>query len=51
LSIGKKDQEAVSRDVLTHLSKEEVCGECKPKDYPPWENLIKRNNKQTPSFV
>ncbi|KAK4107145.1 hypothetical protein N656DRAFT_558914 [Canariomyces notabilis] len=21
-------------------------GECKPKEYPPWENLIKRSNKQ-----
>ena len=21
-------------------------GECKPKTYPPWENMIKRSNKQ-----
>jgi len=22
-------------------------GECKPKEYPPWENLIKRPKQQT----
>lgn len=22
-------------------------GECKPKTFPPWENMIKRSSKQT----
>lgn len=28
-------------------SAEELCGECKPKTYPPWENMIKRTPKHT----
>ncbi|KAB5511402.1 hypothetical protein GE09DRAFT_1015044 [Coniochaeta sp. 2T2.1] len=24
---------------------DELCGECKPTTYPPWENMIKRPNK------
>ncbi|KAK3348590.1 hypothetical protein B0T25DRAFT_226104 [Lasiosphaeria hispida] len=38
---------------VTHFEfrSEELCGECKPKTYPPWENMIKRSNKeQTFSF-
>ncbi|KAK0736781.1 hypothetical protein B0T21DRAFT_411926 [Apiosordaria backusii] len=29
---------------VTHFEyrAEELCGECKPKTYPPWENMIKR---------
>ncbi|KAK0730867.1 hypothetical protein B0H67DRAFT_528076 [Lasiosphaeris hirsuta] len=25
---------------------EELCGGCKPKTYPAWENLINRSNKK-----
>ncbi|KAK3360770.1 hypothetical protein B0T25DRAFT_133571 [Lasiosphaeria hispida] len=30
---------------------EEICGEYKPKAYPPWENMIKRSDKRTFLFV
>jgi len=36
---------------LTPRREEELCGECKPKTYPPWENMIKRSNKQQQSFT
>ncbi|KAK3353864.1 hypothetical protein B0T25DRAFT_456072 [Lasiosphaeria hispida] len=29
---------------------EEVCGECKPKDYIPWENMIRRSTRRPPPF-
>ncbi|KAK4131249.1 hypothetical protein BT67DRAFT_388699 [Trichocladium antarcticum] len=25
----------------------ELCGECKPKEYPAWENLIRRPKQPT----
>ncbi|KAK3364335.1 hypothetical protein B0T25DRAFT_61273 [Lasiosphaeria hispida] len=35
------------RPNVTHFDhREELCGECKPKPYPPWEHMIKRPNKE-----
>ncbi|KAK3394973.1 hypothetical protein B0H63DRAFT_499225 [Podospora didyma] len=33
---------------VTHFEyrADDVVGECQPKTYPPWENMIRRNNKQ-----
>ncbi|KAK0702676.1 hypothetical protein B0H67DRAFT_499756, partial [Lasiosphaeris hirsuta] len=28
---------------------EELCGECKPKNYPPWMDMIKRLKEATNS--
>ncbi|KAB5560321.1 hypothetical protein GE09DRAFT_1173010 [Coniochaeta sp. 2T2.1] len=32
---------------VTHFEYRSLCGKCKPKTYPPWENIIKRTNKHT----
>jgi len=26
------------------------CGECRPKEFTPWESMIKRPNKQEPLY-
>ncbi|KAK0738029.1 hypothetical protein B0T18DRAFT_440926 [Schizothecium vesticola] len=37
---------------VTHFEfkSKEPCGECKPKEYPAWENMIKRSSKQAYTY-